>query len=489
MDRRQFLHRAIAAGAGGAVLPFLPLPAGAQSAEIGEGPYGPLATEPDENGLLLPEGFTSRVLATAGEPVEGTDYAWPAFPDGAATFATDDGGWIYVCNSEVTPLFAEDQGGVSAVRFDAEGTVTDAYRILEGSTSNCAGGPTPWGTWLSCEEPFDKKGRLWECDPTGEQEAVAYPNMGLWNREAAAVDPEGEAIYMTEDDGIGLLYRFTPTDYPDLSDGLLEAAIIDPDGNVTWEEVPDPSAETEPTQAQVKGAARFDGGEGIWYHDGSVYFTTKGDHRVHQLDLAEQTHTVIWEGDPDELGVEGAVLSGVDNITVDAETGDLFVAEDGGNLEVVTITAEGIVAPFARVAGGHDGSEITGPTFSPDRTRLYFSSQRGPTPKPLSEIIPGAEQSAQVGGITWEVTGPFRTVETATTTTTAASGGDGDDGSSTADDGGVSPIAVGGAALVAVAAATAGVVALRRRGERRDGPEPADPSAPTSPTGDDGEPS
>ena len=108
---------------------------------------------------------------------------------------------------------------MSAVRFDAEGEIADAYRILEGSTSNCAGGPTPWGTWLTCEEPLDKRGRVWECDPTGATEAVVHDAMGIWNHEAAAVDPEGEAVYLTEDDPAGLLYRYTPAAYPDLSEG------------------------------------------------------------------------------------------------------------------------------------------------------------------------------------------------------------------------------------------------------------------------------
>lgn len=447
-------------------------PAGAQPAEPGASPYGPLATEPDENGLLLPEGFTSRIVAIGGEPVGDTDFAWPAFPDGAACFPTGDDGWIYTCNSEVTAIFANDAGGVSAIRFDADGRIADAYPICPGSTSNCAGGPTPWGTWLSCEEPLDQKGRVWECDPTGQKDPVAHAAMGIWRHEAAAVDPEGEAVYLTEDDPEGLLYRFTPTRYPDLSEGRLEAALVADDGAVTWAEVPDPSAATTPTRRQVAGAHRFDGGEGIWYHRGWIYFTTKGDHSVHGIELAAQRHEVIWRGRPDELGVEGAVLSGVDNITVDAGTGDLYVAEDGGNLEVVLITAEGKVAPFARVPEGHDGSEITGPCFNPDRTRLYFSSQRGPTPKGLNEIIPGATQDAKVGGITWEVTGPFRTAaddEGASVTTTLAKAAEDDtagrgDGNGGDDEGAPVPLIVGGAAVVAAAAG--GAIALRSRRTR-----------------------
>ena len=409
----------------------------------------------------------------------GTGYAWPAFPDGAATFPTDDGGWILACNSEVTAAFAPDQGGVSAIRFDADGEVVDAYRILEGSTSNCAGGPTPWGTWLSCEEPVNKRGRLWECDPTGEQEAVAHEAMGLWNREAAAVDPEGETVYMTEDAPDGLLYRYTPTAYPDLATGEVHAAIVAEDGGVTWAPVPDPSASEKPTKTQVDGATTFNGGEGIWYDRGSIYFTSKGDNKVHHIDLAKQQYEVVWDSDATAAGVEGAVLSGVDNITVDPETGDLFVAEDGGNMEVVIISADGKVAPFARVAEDPTGSEITGPCLSPDRSRMYFSSQRGPSSKMLKEVIPGCEFDTKNAGITYEISGPFRkaTAEPEAPTTTLAkaspsSGGpiaaspDDDEGDSTS-----APVVIGGIALVAVAGVGA-TLALRRRRTVEDRPPP-----------------
>jgi hypothetical protein len=486
MDRRQFLRRAVITGAGGAVLPTIAMaggPAGAQTAAPGDGPYGPLATEPDENGLLLPEGFTSRIVAVAGEPVAGTDYVWPIFPDGAATFETPDGGWIHTVNSEVFDFVLPASGGVSAVRYDKDGEIVDAYPILTGSTSNCAGGPTPWGTWLSCEEDFAGLGRVFECDPTGERDAVAHPAMGLCTHEAVAVHEPSETLYLTEDNAASVLFRYTPTAYPDLSAGLLEAATVASDGSVTWAEVPDPSAATTPLREQVPGATTFPGAEGIWCHEDTIYFTTKIDHSVHAIDVVAGTYELVWKGDPDGLGIEGAVLSGVDNITVDAGTGDLFVAEDGGNMEVVVISAEGEVAPFARITGAdHEGSEVTGPCFNPARDRLYFSSQRGPSSKTMAETLPGAGGEGFGIGVTYEVTGPFRgrvvpgseddggeTPNPSTTLANAGNGpaeggdspdagsdgdGDGDDGSS------VTPLVIGG---LVVGAAAGAVLALRNR--------------------------
>jgi secreted PhoX family phosphatase len=298
--------------------------------------------------------------------------------------------------------------------------------------------------------------------------------MGLFAHEAAAVDPEGKTVYLTQDNALGLLYRYTPTNYPDLRTGLLEAALVAPDGAVTWAEVPDPSAATTPTRDQVPGATVFPGGEGIWYHDGFVYFTTKYDHSVHSIDLAEQRHRVIWKGDPDGKGIEGAVLSHVDNITVDDGSGDLFVAEDGANMEVVIITPEGAVAPFVRITGAeHEGSEVTGPCFNPAGDRLYFSSQRGPTEKPVSEIIPGAAVAEKLGGVTYEVTGPFRGAEAKaeaeggsstlpSPVTTLGQAGGTEETSGSGDDDSNAPLLIGGGVAV-VAAAAGGLIAVRRR--------------------------
>lgn len=399
VSRRSFLTRATLGGATLALATVL-RPTGAMANPVvGSGPYGPL--EAPNLGLRLPAGFSARVVALHQQPVGDTDFSWHVFPDGGATFATDDGGWIYVSNSEAPKI-----GGVGAIRFAADGTIVDAYSILSGTTANCAGGLTPWGTWLSCEEftlygqdpglavlAGAIAGRVWECDPFQPGQGVVREAMGRFHHEAAAVDPVGQRVYMTEDRGDGLFYRFTPTNYPDLSTGLLEAALLE-DNRLVWVTVPDPSAPTAPITDQFgpDEVTRFRGGEGMWYHQGFVYFTTKGDNRVHALECATGAYEIIY--DAADFGANPP-LNKVDNLLVDEVSGDIYVAEDGGENRLVLLSAEGEISTFAQLIG-QDRSELTGPAFSPDGTRLYFSSQRGP----------GLGNT--VGGVTYEVTGPFR---------------------------------------------------------------------------------
>lgn len=365
----------------------------AASAQTGAGPYGPLLA-PDANGVRLPKGFRSRVVARSLQPVPGTGYVLPLFPDGSATFPTPDGGWIQVVNSEV-PLI----GGASAIRYAKDGRIVDAYGILTGTSTNCAGGPTPWGTWLSCEEVDE--GRVWECDPTGRTQPVVRPAMGVFKHEAACVDPVHEHVYLTEDRGDGCLYRFVPDHYPDLSQGRLEVATVTGtggEGSVSWTPLPDPAARGRATRDQVAGATRFERAEGIWFDAGTVYVATTGDETIHALDTTTQRISILYR----RADAPGSPLQGVDNVTV-SRSGDVYVCEDSYDndpdaMDVCLITPEGEVARFCKLTGREHflpselESEITGVAFSPDGSRMYFGSQR----------------AGGVGAV-YEISGPFRT--------------------------------------------------------------------------------
>ena len=340
------------------------------------GPYGYLRP-PDALGLRLPKGFTSRLVAETGKEVGRTGFIWHADPDGGATFPTSDGGWIYVSNAEVD----DAQGGASMIRFDADGDIVDSRSILSGTYRNCSGGATPWGTWLSCEE-VSENGRVYECDPFGVEPAQVRPAMGAFGHEAAAVDPQTSIVYLTEDQRDGGLYRFIPDVPEDLSSGTLEV-MVEVRGEVDWEPIPDPRGRPIETRFQVPTMKIFNRGEGAFFAEGRVVIATTGDDRVWSYTPATNELEIIYDR---ETSLE-PVLSGSDNLTID-QVGDVFVCEDGGNLELVVIPAEGGANPFLRVVGQSD-TELTGVAFDPSGTRLYFSSQRHP-------------------GRTYEITGPFR---------------------------------------------------------------------------------
>lgn len=319
------------------------------------------------------------MVAESGLKVAGSSYAWHTAPDGGATFSMPDGGWAYVSNSEVA-----GSGGAGSIRFASDGAVVGATRILEGTNRNCAGGPTPWGTWLSCEE-FDR-GRVFECDPLGRTPAVLHLALGRFKHEAAAVDGERRTVYLTEDEPDGRFYRLRHSTPGDVSSGTLEVAIVSGSA-VTWRAVPDPSASSAPTRYQVRDSTAFAGGEGAWYGDGVVHFTTKGDSRVWAYDAVSSMIRVIY----DRRVSCHPVLAGVDNVVV-SPSGDLYVAEDRGDMQLVILAPDGSVSPFFEITGQR-GSEITGPAFDPNGKRLFSSSQRG----------------GRYGrGITYEITGPFR---------------------------------------------------------------------------------
>lgn len=376
-----------------------------------------LANAPDENNLLIPTGFKSRVIAQANMPVGDTSFLWHSDPDAGAVFPAEDGGWVYVSNREFLP------GGADAIRFDAEGEIVDAYNVLPGLLSrlNCGGGVTPWGTWLSGEET--DIGLIWECDPfdsTGLS-ARAITGCGSFTHEAATVDPNDHTFYLTEDMPDSAFYRFIPAE-PNVggvpgTTGTLQAMKVavsqeqlDAEGArgpwaVSWLDVPTPNPlqipelpaalqPQTPTRLQTD-CSHFDGGEGIWWQDGVVYFTTKGDRRVWAHDIAAQTLEIIY----DDFFFAEPILDSVDNIVM-TPGGDIVVVEDKeeANQQAVAIQADGTLAVLVQLVG-QEGSEVTGPAFSPDGRFFYFSSQRGPD----------AGGVTGTAGITYCIEGPWFT--------------------------------------------------------------------------------
>jgi hypothetical protein len=132
----------------------------------------------------------------------------------------------------------------------------------------------------------------------------------------------------------------------------------------------------------------------MWFDDGTVYFATTLDDRVYAYDPQSGLLEVLYDGVA--LGDE-APLNDCDNVTASPISGDLFVCEDAGDLQVCIISTEGEAAAFCQVTDGHSSSELTGPVFDPTGSRLYFSSQRA---RFAGETV--------AAGIIYEVSGPFR---------------------------------------------------------------------------------
>lgn len=397
-----------------------------------------------DDGVNAPEGFAVRCVARTGvNPLSGTadGYLWPIDPDGGAVFPSPaDGGWVYVANSEDTP------GGVGALRFDAAGNLVDAYPILEGTRNNCAGGATPWGTWLSCEETGN--GEVWECDPFGSPaNAVKKPALGAFPHEAAAIDPLHHVCYLTEDGGSQRFWRFVTaasdrTLQPDgvtrlaLENGQLqvlqiegfEAGVTPPAEalrearRVTWVNVlAVPSLPGQPQQlpTQTSSGTRFPGGEGLWYYElpealrqtptlgtvptrGVMFFATKGDNRVYAYDIENQLLELIFDNENMQVEVG---FDDVDNVTV-SPAGDVLVAEDGNRMRLYVIVPNQPARLLMQITAG--SGEITGPAFTPDGSRLYFNQQRGPS----------GVDGAGARGATYEMSIPpaFRSVAQVTPT-------------------------------------------------------------------------
>ena len=199
------------------------------------------SARPTRSGIRLPEGFTAREIARGGRSGRRHRLRLAHLqrrlgdlrdPRRRLDPGLQLGGADPVPPPDRPAVGNPGDGGASAIKFSAEGEIESAYRILSGTSTNCAGGPTPWGTWLSCEETDD--GRVWECDPHGEKEAVVHDALGRFTHEAICVDRRTGFAYLSEDDGNGCFYRFRPARKGDLSEGVLEVAAIGEQRHVRW---------------------------------------------------------------------------------------------------------------------------------------------------------------------------------------------------------------------------------------------------------------
>ncbi|MES0873503.1 alkaline phosphatase PhoX [Sinimarinibacterium thermocellulolyticum] len=419
---------------------------------------GPLLA-PDENGVQLPAGFRSRVVAVVNEPPipSNPSFLWHSDPDGGAVFRTDDGGWIYLSNSEARdattlfgqlpavpviselatreslellspivgpvtgllplspPLVLPFKGGVSALRFDKDGNLVDAYPVQRNTTTNCSGGATPWGTWINGEEIVD--GYMFECSPLRDGGTpIRLDRFGRKAHEMVAVDVAGRAIYHTEDlTGSDRFYRtvfpaqaWPAGGKPDYSQGVLQVLAVDA-GLAAARRGPTPirwinAIDDGRPQYQVylDEATIFAGNEGVWFLNGFVFFTSKGDDNIWAIDTIGGTIESIYNPEDGPIGSpvdpNEPKLAGVDNIAMTLD-GEMIVVEDGGDMRAMVLLPDRSTIPLLRLPGDPAVTEVTGVAFSPDGRRLYVANQRA--------LRMGQPAAFGLGGVVYEITMPF----------------------------------------------------------------------------------
>jgi uncharacterized protein len=439
VSRRVFLGATAATGLGVALAGNRGALFGSESSGAPAVGYGSLVKDPD-GVLSLPKGFSYRILAQEGETRLDSGEVAPSDPDGAAAFPRPAGsGAILLCNHEIGGDEAypvphvgglvydrRANGGVTTIEVDDEGNRVAHYVSLAGTHTNCAGGRTPWDTWLSCEETEEildePHGYVFEVDPYdmgANRDPRPIKALGRFQHEAVVVDPEEHVLYLTEDAGgpNGLLYRYLPPDearplgrgslrrladdagtlealrastedgahVPDLS----AATEVGTTYRADWIEVPDRDAGSESVRRQ------FDDGEvtrgrkleGMWWGDDGAYVVSSYA-RPDDDGSAQRHDGQVWFLDPRAGTLTLEILfaatenqdddpDGPDNITV-SPYGGVIIAENGeGQVYLLGATPGGEIYFLARSEDEDDDEEFCGPVFAPDRSML-FANLQGP---------------------------------------------------------------------------------------------------------------
>jgi secreted PhoX family phosphatase len=414
-----------------------------RNARKGEGGYGPLFPSKDVGDIIsIPATFQAALLSTAGEQMIGGIV--PNAFDGMAAFAAGAGLVRLVRNHELrdvptsspTPFGASPYdslgpGGNTTVevevRPDGRAKLVKQFASLTGTFVNCAGGTTPWGSWITCEETVAGTGAGWEknhgynfeipASANGVVTPVALKSMGRFEHEALATDPASGWIYQTEDRTPSGFYRFKPGVPGQLArGGTLEAlAIVGWDGYdtktnqalltpraVRWVKIdhPDSDAATLPNgfvynQGLAKGAAQFARLEGCWYGDNSIFFNATsggnaGAGQVWQYHIGRNELQLIFESP------SAAVLNSPDNICVSPRSGIVLCEDGSGTNYVRGLTRGGAI--FDLVRNNLNSSEWAGACFGPQGRTLFVNIQ-GET-RPLQN--PGGNK-----GMTFAIWGPW----------------------------------------------------------------------------------
>jgi uncharacterized protein len=396
-----------------------------QRAGQGPGDYGPLATSLECPDLALPEGFHCRKFGATGS-IMSDGVATPGAHDGMAAFALANGNVRLIRNHELagtpgvtvpfgnpgTAYDANGQGGTTSLEVSPTGNrdLIRHFMSLNGTTTNCAGGPTPWGSWITCEETTrgtldgwqKDHGYVFEVPRIAEDEVPAVPlkAMGRFVHEAIAVDPATSVIYETEDRNPGGFYRFIPT-FPNnpAAGGRLQMLAIRGQANydtrtgqqmgrplqVEWVDIADPdpagtsnsNSQTVAAQGFALGAARFARPEGAWSGKASIFFTTTSGGNAGRGQVWEYTPRGNADGQLSLLyeSASAAALDNPDNICV-SPRGGIILCEDGGAdaVELLRgVTPQGHIFDFARNV--LNNSEFAGATFSPDGQTLFVNIQ------------------------------------------------------------------------------------------------------------------